>query len=192
MEGDKTKIPYLEWHNYYRSRLLSRDAWAQSTFTFFNNTLFKATSTSEFDLIADRVEVDDWELEYQNAFEGGLVAPTSSNMSSSSHQEIPTSRSPIPSSVPGASISGAMGGLTLDGEQVPPPPPPLHQVVEDSIPAAALGTNNKGKVRGTKTKQKGKVVTVDEAGVGTGAAGYDDSGRVVLSNARKTRSGNKA
>ena len=141
----------------------------------------------------DRIELDDWELEYQNAFEGGFEAPAASN-ASTSHQETPASRPPTPSSVPGASISGAMGGLTLDSEQVPPPPPPppppLHQIVEDSNPAAAaLG---KGKVRGTKGKQKGKAATVDEAGVGTGAAGCGDSERAVLSKARKTRSGNKA
>ena len=183
----------MEWHNYYRSRLLTRDAWSQSTLTFFNNTIFKATSTSDGGLIADRIELDDWELEYQNAFEGGFEAPAASN-ASTSRPETPASRPPTPSSVPGASISGAMGGLTLDSEQVPPPPPPppLHQVVEDSNPAAVLGMNNKGKVRGTKGKQKGRAAAVDEVGVGAGAAGCSDSERALLSRARKTRSGNKA
>ena len=178
----------MEWHNYYRSRLLTKDAWSQSTFTFFNNTIFKATSTSDFGLIADGVELDDWELEYQNAFEGGFEAPAA-NYASTSHQGTPASRPPTPSSVPGASISGAMGGLTLDSEQVPPP----HQIVENSNPAAVLiSTNNKGKVRGTKGKQKGRAATVDEVGVGAGAADCGDSGGAVLSKARKTRSGNKA
>ncbi|KAI5982865.1 hypothetical protein EDD15DRAFT_2377080 [Pisolithus albus] len=78
-KGDKTQIPYLEWHNYFRSRLLNRDAWARSVMTYFNNALFPETSTSANTEPTETAveEVDDWELAYQNAFEGGLVAPSS-------------------------------------------------------------------------------------------------------------------
>ena len=75
-KGEKTQIPYLEWHNYYRSRLLTRDAWSRSVFTFFNNALFKATSTEDDGIAQAEVEEDDWELAYQNAFKAGVNVPT--------------------------------------------------------------------------------------------------------------------
>jgi len=190
-KGDKTQIPYFEWHDYYRSRLLSGDAWARSVFTFFNNALFKATSSSDVDLITEgAVELDDWELEYQNTFEGGLEAPAASKTSLPPRPESPVSHPPTPTGIPSESISGAMGGLTLDNEQAPPPPGSSNQVVKDIIPAEAPGA--KGKVRGTKGKQKGKTATVDEVGVSTGATDHDDSGRNISNNARKTRRGRGA
>ena len=202
MKGDKTQISYLEWHNYYHSCLLSGNMWAWLVFIFFNNSLFKASSSLDVDLIMEGgVELDNWELEYQNAFEGGIEAPAASKTSLPPHQESLICCPPTPSDVPIVnaldSISGAIGGLTLDNEQAPPPPPPppppgsLDQVVKDR-PTKAPGT--KGKVRGTKGKQRGKTAaTVGEVGVGTGAdIVHDDSGRTISSNAQKTRCGRGA
>ncbi|KAI6168762.1 hypothetical protein EDD17DRAFT_1750352 [Pisolithus thermaeus] len=79
MKGDKTQILYLEWHNYFCSCLLKCDACARSVMTYFNNALFPETSASANTEPTETAveEVDDWELAYQNAFEGGLAAPSS-------------------------------------------------------------------------------------------------------------------
>jgi len=44
-------------------------------FTFFNNALFKATSSEDGGIAQVEVEEDDWELAYQNAFEAGIEVP---------------------------------------------------------------------------------------------------------------------
>ncbi|KAG1740037.1 hypothetical protein EDB19DRAFT_1908633 [Suillus lakei] len=43
--GDTTKIPYREYHNFYRQRLLTGGAWAHQVITFFNDALFSGTSS---------------------------------------------------------------------------------------------------------------------------------------------------
>ncbi|KAG1825050.1 hypothetical protein DFJ58DRAFT_849656 [Suillus subalutaceus] len=43
--GDTMKIPYREYHNFYRQRLLTGGAWVHQVITFFNDALFSGTSS---------------------------------------------------------------------------------------------------------------------------------------------------
>ncbi|KAI5983587.1 hypothetical protein EDD15DRAFT_2361155 [Pisolithus albus] len=181
-KGDKTQIPYLEWHNYYRSCLLKGDAWSRSVFKFFNNSLFPASSKDDATV---QIEADDWELAYQNAFEAGVELPAVITTQSASapfppREPAPSLSHPVTPPAVTPSISAALEDLTLDNELVPPPPGPSEAAGEHELGEAP---GAKGKIRG-KVKRKGKAtaVTVDEVGL-------DDESSSAVSNARRTRRG---
>ncbi|KIK81528.1 hypothetical protein PAXRUDRAFT_15198 [Paxillus rubicundulus Ve08.2h10] len=71
--GNKTSIPYYQYHNYYCQQLLSGNPWSKSVFTFFNDTLFPATSSVvDAPKVPDSVDDDvDWEANFERAFEAG-------------------------------------------------------------------------------------------------------------------------
>ena len=67
------KIPYREYHNFYRQRILCGGAWSHQVLAFFNNALFPGTSSS-----APSVPLNDdgpgitWEENFERAMEQGL------------------------------------------------------------------------------------------------------------------------
>ncbi|KAG1901568.1 uncharacterized protein F5891DRAFT_1187428 [Suillus fuscotomentosus] len=77
--GDKSRILYKEYHNYYRQTLMTSSAWADSIYTFFNNSLF-ATSFSVAVLGSDFVGVSSgphntWEEDFEHVMETGGDLP---------------------------------------------------------------------------------------------------------------------
>ncbi|KAG1731087.1 uncharacterized protein EDB91DRAFT_1252339 [Suillus paluster] len=102
--GNKSQISYKEYHNYYCQSLTTGGTWADSIFTFFNNSLF-ATSSSVAALCSDVRDVngphDMWEEDFEHAMEIGEDAPLST---------VSVAKAPI--LIP-QSISTAMQGLAV-------------------------------------------------------------------------------
>ncbi|KAG1860332.1 hypothetical protein DFJ58DRAFT_840011 [Suillus subalutaceus] len=75
--GDTTKIPYREYHNFYRQRLLTGGAWAHQVITFFNDALFSGTSS----YVPPSTALNDdglghtWEEDFNRAIEDELEEP---------------------------------------------------------------------------------------------------------------------
>ncbi|KAG1897468.1 uncharacterized protein F5891DRAFT_1191929 [Suillus fuscotomentosus] len=72
--GDTTKIPYREYHNFYRQRLMTGGAWAHQVITFFNDALFSGTSS----YVPPSAALNDrpshtWEEDFDRAIEQGPV-----------------------------------------------------------------------------------------------------------------------
>ncbi|KAG1897933.1 uncharacterized protein F5891DRAFT_982139 [Suillus fuscotomentosus] len=71
--GDKSRISYKEYHNYYHQTLMTSGTWADSVYTFFNNSLF-ATSSSVAALGSDFVGASSsphntWEKDFECVME---------------------------------------------------------------------------------------------------------------------------
>ncbi|KAI6011649.1 hypothetical protein EDC04DRAFT_2905356 [Pisolithus marmoratus] len=214
-KGDKTQIPYLEWHNYFCSRLLNHDAWAQSVITYCNNALLPETSTlANTDPTETAVEdVDDWELAYQNAFEGGLVATSSSTpsavqylsfnstapscppspiMHAASHPAIPMANMHIAGVAGPRSILAAMQDLVLENGCAPPPPPPPPSPPFDPGAVPELESEEAPSARGKarpKPKCKAKAVTTPDGNAVNQNVDHINNSGMAISNTRKTRRG---
>ena len=71
-KGDKTGIPYLQYHNFYRQRLLSNTPWAQEVFHFFNDSLFTDSSSGTVGTDPNQpVQPNDWDAEFKHAMVEG-------------------------------------------------------------------------------------------------------------------------
>ncbi|KAF9231295.1 hypothetical protein BU15DRAFT_82584 [Melanogaster broomeanus] len=214
-KGDKSQINYLEYHNYYRSRLLTGDNWSHSVLTFFNNALFPTTSSlTDEALQANAAEDDDWELEFECAFEEGHIA--------SAHHAAPPPAAVMPAPLPAAvlpalpvpaaaptpsvppvvvpaiqSISLAMRDLVMGTQTIhpvplppppPPPPVPLSAALQGFEPEVNAIAATKTRARAKPTR-KGKTAAIDngEAGVQF-AKGVNDSGAGnAVSGTRKSK-----
>lgn len=141
--GEKTGIPYLDYHNYYRQLLTSNSAWAKSVIMYFNNALFPASSSVvPAPQASGQIDDVDWEAEFERAV---LVG---SNAGPISAPRVPVQ------AVNGPSISDAIfAHAAPPAPPIPPlapappipplapaPPPPISSPVNaipiDSPPAA--------------------------------------------------------
>ncbi|KAG9310468.1 hypothetical protein JVU11DRAFT_9612 [Chiua virens] len=67
-KGDKSGIPYLQYHNFYHQRLLSGTSWSRDVFHFFNDSLFGDGSSELAGLSSGQpTESNDWEEEFERA-----------------------------------------------------------------------------------------------------------------------------
>ncbi|KAF9230169.1 hypothetical protein BU15DRAFT_83960 [Melanogaster broomeanus] len=178
-KGEKTEIPYLEWHNFYRSLLLEDTPWARSVFTFFDNALFPATSSIKDAMNLDgapATATNDWEEAFERRFgvEKNQRAPAPV---SSITVTVRPPQGPTP-----PSISTAMQELDLGHSHSAPPPapappalavpavPPLPNPSADTsaVPEAGIDeqppTVTKGGRPKPRSKRKGKVADVSEDG----------------------------
>ncbi|KAG1822075.1 uncharacterized protein BJ212DRAFT_1297314 [Suillus subaureus] len=75
--GETTKIPYHEYHNFYRQHLLTGGAWAHQVITFFNDALFSGTSSyvPPSSALNDDGLSHTWEEDFDHAIEQGLERP---------------------------------------------------------------------------------------------------------------------
>ncbi|KAG1788292.1 hypothetical protein EV424DRAFT_1356184 [Suillus variegatus] len=158
--GDKSRIPYKDYHNYYRQSLLTGGAWADGVFNFFNNSLFATSSSAALTLLDSDLLVgdltsgphDSWEEMFERAMETGTELP---ELDVSPVIEVSPSAPPTAPQ----SISAAMQGLALaeNCRQDPPLPVAVNEdepelpVVVLEAPVAAQKPKPKPKLR-----QKGK------------------------------------
>ncbi|KAG1799035.1 uncharacterized protein HD556DRAFT_1305872 [Suillus plorans] len=138
--GDKSQISYKEYHNYYRQTLMTGGAWADSIYTFFNNSLF-ATSSSVAALGSDFVGVSSgphntWEEDFERVMETGgdlpeVDAPRAISPLTDEEDTPPSAVRRVanlnaPNILAPESISAAMQGLAVadsqDRELLPPTP----------------------------------------------------------------------
>ncbi|KAG1793249.1 uncharacterized protein HD556DRAFT_1443678 [Suillus plorans] len=138
--GDKSRISYKEYHNYYRQTLMTSGAWANSIYTFFNNSLF-ATSSSVAALGSDFVGVSSgphntWEEDFERVMETGgdlpeVDAPRAISPLTDEEDTPPSAVRRVanlnaPNILAPESISAAMQGLAVadsqDRELLPPTP----------------------------------------------------------------------
>ncbi|KAF9232811.1 hypothetical protein BU15DRAFT_67128 [Melanogaster broomeanus] len=132
-KGDKSQINYLEYHNYYRSRLLTGDNWSRSVLTFFNNALFPATSSlTDEALQANAAEDDDWELEFERAFEEGHIA--------SAHHAAPPPAAVVPAPPPAAVLPALPVPAAAPTPSVPPVVVPAIQSISLAMRDLVMGT----------------------------------------------------
>ncbi|KAG1787352.1 uncharacterized protein HD556DRAFT_1312812 [Suillus plorans] len=157
--GDKSRIPYKDYHNYYRQSLLTGGAWADGVFTFFNNSLFSTSSAttlldSDSTLLGDLTSgpCDSWEEMFEHAMETGVELPELNMIQTSSVGPVIEASS----SAPGPqSISAAMQGLAL-AEHLPPAAVDKDVEAEPVAPVAAQKPKPKPKPR-----RKGKAAAAD-------------------------------
>ncbi|KAI6003352.1 hypothetical protein EDC04DRAFT_2908324 [Pisolithus marmoratus] len=158
-------------------------------------------------------DVDDWELAYQNAFEGGLVATSSSTPSAvqylsfnstapscppspithaASHPAIPMANMHVAGVAGPRSISTAMQDLALENGCAPPPPPPLPSppfnpgAVPEVESEEAPGA--RGKAR-PKPQHKAKAMTTPDGNAVDQNVDHINNSGMAISNTRKTRQG---
>jgi hypothetical protein len=176
--------------------------------SFFNNALVAtASSTDALMNQAGAQELDNCELEYQNAFEAGLEIPVTlqpRTVSMLPHASVgpphqpslpPPAAPPIPLTA-APSISAAIESLTLDKGITSalllllPPPPGLGPSQPAIEPALEEALGAKGKVR-SKGKHKAKEVTTELPDLDAEALDHANSGSAVTITAQRTRWGNK-
>ncbi|KAG1861757.1 hypothetical protein DFJ58DRAFT_725600 [Suillus subalutaceus] len=74
--GADSYIPYCKYHNWYSQRLTSGDKWSKDVLTFFNNSIFSAsTSTTVNNITTQGNPTDTWEEDFEHALEDGVEAP---------------------------------------------------------------------------------------------------------------------
>jgi len=139
--GDKSRIEYKEWHNYYRQLLLTGGTWADGVFAFFNNSLFSASSSATATLfesdVGDSGPRDTWEDDFEHAMEHGgelpnLVIPPSSDV-----QHFQVEAPPGPGLIP-QSISTAMQDLALREDSELPVAAPVAPTVPEALQGVVL------------------------------------------------------
>ncbi|KAG2153245.1 hypothetical protein DEU56DRAFT_955177 [Suillus clintonianus] len=156
--GEKSRIAYKEYHNYYRQSLMTGGAWAASIYSFFNNSLFttspSAATLLSSDLGDERGPHDTWEQDFERAMEmgGDLTAP--------------------PSTV---SISAAMQGLDVSEDRELPPTDALHEGSQPPVGMHIDEPNISALVQKPKPKPKPRRKTKAGAGAEdlSGAADED-------------------
>ncbi|KAG1880670.1 hypothetical protein C8R48DRAFT_767439 [Suillus tomentosus] len=157
--GDKSRIPYKDYHNYYQQSLLTRGAWADGVFNFFNNSLFATSSSIASSLLNSDLLVSDstsgphdsWKEMFECAMETGAELP---ELDVSPVIEVPPS---APSTAP-QSISAVMQGLALAEDHCQDPLPAAVNEDEPELPALVLEAPvaaQKPKPK-PKPRQKGK------------------------------------
>ncbi|KAG1769123.1 hypothetical protein EV702DRAFT_1049792 [Suillus placidus] len=134
--GDKSRISYKEYHNYYRQSLMTGGAWADSVYTFFNNSLF-ATSSSAATLLGSDLgdengPHDTWERDFERAMEMGsdlpeLDAPRAASPLTEDDAPLSTVRAVEAPILAPQSISVAMQGLAVAEDRELPPTAALDE-----------------------------------------------------------------
>ncbi|KAG1766127.1 hypothetical protein EV702DRAFT_1204294 [Suillus placidus] len=182
--GDKSRISYKEYHNYYCQSLMTGGAWADSVYTFFNNSLF-ATSSSATTLLGDlrgeNTLRDTWEQDFERAMEmgGDLPEPDVPRAASPLTEEdaplstaisVAIDKTPIIVDTP-QSISAAMQGLAMaeDRELSTPPIDNTAALNEGSQPEPPIPL-----VQKPKPKPKPKPRRKTKAGAGAEGAAAED------------------
>ncbi|KAG1777965.1 hypothetical protein EV702DRAFT_1196766 [Suillus placidus] len=180
--GDKSRISYKEYHNYYHQSLMTGGAWADSVYTFFNNSLF-ATSSSVTTLLGDlrgeNTLRDTWEQDFERAMEmgGDLPEPDVPRAASPLTEEdaplstaisVAIDKTPIIVDTP-QSISAAMQSLAMaeDRELSTPPIDNTAALNEGSQPEPPIPLVQKPKPK-PKPRRKTK------AGAGAEGAAAED------------------
>jgi len=146
--GEKSRIPYLKYHNYYQQYLMTGGASARDVLTFFNDALFPGTSSSHASVTDTGIRQSNWEEEFERAMEAGgeglefEVAPVALQ-----HPSV----APIVAQE-SESISSVMQDLTLAGiTEDPLDDPPLVSDSRASLPtlqANVSATLQIGTIRG--------------------------------------------
>ncbi|KAF8547156.1 hypothetical protein OG21DRAFT_1490468 [Imleria badia] len=81
--GDKSGIPYLQYHNFYHQHLLSNTPCTRDVFRFFNDSLFPDNSSEHASSFTGQAaQPNDWEEEFKHVMLKGspalaVAAPTS-------------------------------------------------------------------------------------------------------------------
>ncbi|KIK42228.1 hypothetical protein CY34DRAFT_12491 [Suillus luteus UH-Slu-Lm8-n1] len=177
--GDKSRISYKEYHNYYRQSLMTGGAWADSIYTFFNNSLFTTSSSATTllgDLRGENTLCDTWEQDFERAMEIGgdlpepdvprAASPLTEEDAPLSTASVAIDKTPIIIDTP-QSISAAMQGLAMaeDRELLIPPIDNTAALNEGSQPPIPL-------VQKPKPKPKPRRKT--KAGAGAEGAAAED------------------
>ena len=108
--GEKSHIPYLKYHNYYRQYLMTGGASARDVLTFFNDALFPGTSSSHASITNTGIPQSNWEEEFERAMEEGGEGPEFEVSIALHHPSV----APIVAQE-SESISSVMQDLTLAG-----------------------------------------------------------------------------
>ncbi|KIK92438.1 hypothetical protein PAXRUDRAFT_13238 [Paxillus rubicundulus Ve08.2h10] len=178
-KGDKTSIPYNQYHDYYRQQLLTGGSWAHGVLSFFNDALFPDSSDSAFESPADASEDIDYEDAFERAMEMGLPPPILPGALSppSCLSSLPPSAAAAPVAAPSDSILAAMQPhLNLDIWNAPAPnsvvppmpnsePEPVPEMAP-AVPGPALEVQVPAVKPKSKLKCKGKAVDMEHAAVG--------------------------
>ncbi|KAG1859329.1 hypothetical protein DFJ58DRAFT_726356 [Suillus subalutaceus] len=137
--GETTKIPYREYHNFFRQRLLTGGSWARQVILFFNDALFSTSSSvppSAHDDGPGHMYEEEFERAMEQELEGPVFNPNHLNVVGSSLRNSPLSdsedeaRPPAPLNHPPAPPAP------------PAPPTPLnHPPAPLNHPPAALTVN---------------------------------------------------
>jgi hypothetical protein len=184
--GEKTGIPYLEYHNYYRQLLTSGSAWAKSVIVYFNNALFPASSSVvPAPQVSGQIDDVDWEAEFERAVLIGSNAgpisaphvpvqaadPSISNPIIITH-EVNATRHQLsaPAAAPVAAPTPASPAIPT-----PPRAPTLPAVPAVPAPTITAAAAPAAKAK-TSSKRKAKAKATDGVNEGAGEA---DSGSAV-------------
>ncbi|KAG1776117.1 hypothetical protein EV702DRAFT_1198729 [Suillus placidus] len=140
--GDKSRISYKEYHNYYRQSLMTGGAWADSVYTFFNNSLF-ATSSSAATLLGSDLgdengPHDTWERDFERAMEMGsdlpeLDAPRAASPLTEDDAPLSTVHAVEAPILAPQSISVAMQGLAVAEDRELPPTAALDECSQPPV-----------------------------------------------------------
>ncbi|KIK75447.1 hypothetical protein PAXRUDRAFT_18994 [Paxillus rubicundulus Ve08.2h10] len=161
-KGNKTSIPYNQYHDYYCQRLLTGDS-----------------SASAFESPADASEDIDYEEAFEHAMEMGLPPPILPGALSppSCLSSLPPSTAAAPVAAPSDSISAAMQpylnpdiwNVLAPNSVVPPMPnsePEPVPKLAPAVPGPALEVQVPAVKPKPKLKHKGKAVDMEHAAVG--------------------------
>jgi hypothetical protein len=209
--GEKTGIPYLEYHNYYRQLLTSGSAWAKSVIVYFNNALFPASSSVvPAPQVSGQIDDVDWEAEFERAVligsnMGPISAPhvpvQAANPSISNpiiitheanttrHQLSAPATAPVAAPAPTSpAIPTPPHAPTSPAIPTPPraPTPPAVPAVPAPTIAAAAAPAAKAK---TSSKRKAKAKATDGVNEGAGEADSDSAVSVRRSGRKATVQG---
>ncbi|KAG2032872.1 hypothetical protein BDR03DRAFT_1094671 [Suillus americanus] len=156
--GDTTKIPYREYHNFYRQRLLTGGAWVHQVITFFNDALFSGTSS----YVPPSTALNDdglghtWEEDFNHAIEDELEEPVVDDGTPpipSRHANDNTNSAP---SIPAPSISAPPQAVAAPPIAAPPVVTAPPDLAESDLPAS---TKARAK---PKARRKGKTTAEGE------------------------------
>jgi hypothetical protein len=197
--SEKTGIPYLEYHNYYRQLLTSGSAWAKSVIVYFNNALFPASSSVvPAPQVSGQIDDVDWEAEFERAV---LI---SSNMGPISAPHVPVQAANPSISNPiiitheanttrhqlSAPATAPVAAPAPTSPAIPTPPraptPPAVPAVPAPTIAAAAAPAAKAK---TSSKRKAKAKATDGVNEGAGEADSDSAVSVRRSGRKATVQG---
>ncbi|KAG0693061.1 hypothetical protein DFH29DRAFT_881766 [Suillus ampliporus] len=142
--GETTKIPYREYHNFFRQRLLTGGPWAHQVLLFFNDALF-STSSSVPPSAHDDGPGHMYEEEFERAMEQELEGPVfnadnNSPLSDSedeagppaplNHPPAPPNHPPAPPTI-NAVAAPTVVALPVLAPPVLPPSESISSVMED-------------------------------------------------------------
>ncbi|KAG2036683.1 hypothetical protein BDR03DRAFT_1011430 [Suillus americanus] len=159
--GEKSRIAYKEYHNYYCQSLMTGGAWAASIYSFFNNSLF-ATSSSAATLLGSDLG-DEREPDTPRAT-STLTAPPST-------VSVAIDKAPL---LAPQSISATMQGLDVSEDRELPPTAALHEGSQPPVAMHIDEPNISALVQKPKPKPKPRRKTKAGAEDLSGAADEDN------------------